>query len=116
MKESEQKQAKGKRRFSQEQYDMLKRCSKKKDMTEWNEWRKQNIGEAILLEGADFLGVNLSYVNFTDYGEIASPPQVRLRGASFMCANLEHGQFSLHPGVKRRAKYAAGKASGLGLV
>ncbi len=25
------------RRFSQEQYDMLKRCSDKKDMTEWNQ-------------------------------------------------------------------------------
>jgi hypothetical protein len=28
--------------FSQEQYDMLLRCSEKKDMTEWNEWREAN--------------------------------------------------------------------------
>ncbi len=42
-----------KRRFSQEQYDMLKRCSEKKDMTEWNEWRKKNYDKDILLEGAD---------------------------------------------------------------
>ncbi len=27
------------RRFSQEQYDMLMRCSEKRDITEWNEWR-----------------------------------------------------------------------------
>ena len=27
------------RRFSRQQYDMLKRCSDKKDMTEWNQWR-----------------------------------------------------------------------------
>lgn len=31
---------KGERRFSQEQYDMLLRCSQKKDMTEWNQWRQ----------------------------------------------------------------------------
>lgn len=28
------------RRFSPEQYEMLKRYSDKKDMTEWNQWRK----------------------------------------------------------------------------
>jgi len=39
-------------RFSQQQYDMLKRCSDKKDVTEWNEWRKKNPDEDILLEGA----------------------------------------------------------------
>jgi len=35
---------------------MLKRCSKKKDMTEWNEWRKGNPDEDILLEGANLSG------------------------------------------------------------
>jgi len=28
------------RKFSQDQYDMLKRCSDNENMTEWNEWRK----------------------------------------------------------------------------
>lgn len=42
------------RRFSQEHYDMLKRCSEKKDMTEWNEWRKANLNADVLLEGANF--------------------------------------------------------------
>jgi uncharacterized protein YjbI with pentapeptide repeats len=40
-------------RFSQEQYDMLKLCSDKRDMTEWNKWRKNNPDEDILLERAD---------------------------------------------------------------
>ncbi|MBN1998534.1 pentapeptide repeat-containing protein [candidate division KSB1 bacterium] len=39
-------------RFSQEQYDMLKRCSDKQDITEWNEWRKKNPDEKILLREA----------------------------------------------------------------
>ena len=41
------------RRFSRQQYDMLKRCSDKKDMTEWNEWRNLNPAQDVLLEGAD---------------------------------------------------------------
>ena len=42
------------RRFSQEQYDILKRCSERKDITEWNEWRKQHPDQKIALEGAKF--------------------------------------------------------------
>lgn len=30
------------RRFNQEQYDMLKRCSEKRDMKEWNKWREEH--------------------------------------------------------------------------
>lgn len=41
------------RRFSQKQYDMLNRCSYKKNMTEWNRWRKESLPpEDIELEGA----------------------------------------------------------------
>ena len=39
---------KAERRFSQEQYEMLKRCSEKKDITEWNEWRDKNRDESTL--------------------------------------------------------------------
>ncbi len=39
-----------------DQYEMLKRCSDKKDMTKWNEWRKNNCGVDILLEGKCFDG------------------------------------------------------------
>jgi hypothetical protein len=35
-----------------EAYRMLKRCSDAKDMTEWNEWRKENPQEEIYLQGA----------------------------------------------------------------
>jgi len=61
MNESESKNEKPKkgRRFSQEQYDMLKRCSDKKDMTEWNEWRKKHHDEDVLQEGADLSGACL---------------------------------------------------------
>ena len=52
------------RRFSQEQYDMLKRCSDKKDMTEWNQWRKQHPEEDICLDGADFAQCCLRGANF----------------------------------------------------
>jgi uncharacterized protein YjbI with pentapeptide repeats len=56
MHESESKNEKPKeeRRFSQEQYDMLKRCSDKKDMTEWNEWREEHPDEEIWLQGRNF--------------------------------------------------------------
>ncbi len=61
MNESESKSEKLKesRRFSQEQYDMLKRCSDKKDITEWNEWRKKHPDEDVLLEGAVLSGACL---------------------------------------------------------
>lgn len=39
--EGKKEEDKKERRFSQEQYDMLKRCSDKKDMREWNEWREE---------------------------------------------------------------------------
>jgi len=55
-----------KRRFSQEQYDMLLRCSQKKDVTEWNEWRKENPDENISLENADFKEAYLDGVNLSD--------------------------------------------------
>jgi hypothetical protein len=43
--EDEQKsgrQPEGERKFSQEQYDLLKRCSAKKDITEWNKWHHKH--------------------------------------------------------------------------
>jgi uncharacterized protein YjbI with pentapeptide repeats len=50
-------------RFSQKQYDMLMRCSKKQDVSEWNQWRKKNFNIPILLEGADFKDARLNGVN-----------------------------------------------------
>ena len=63
-KEGKKEENKQERRFDPEllkkglrcdldQYDMLKRCSDKKDITEWNEWVEENYpSEEILLEGA----------------------------------------------------------------
>ncbi len=50
--EGKKEENKKERRFSQEQYEMLKRCSEKKDITEWNEWRVNNPEKDVLLKGA----------------------------------------------------------------
>ena len=41
-------------KFSPKQYEILKACSEKKDMTEWNLWRQKNNHTQICLDGADF--------------------------------------------------------------
>jgi hypothetical protein len=64
-----------KRRLNQKQYEMLKSCSDKGDMTEWNEWRKANPTIPILLEGVDLKGANLRGAN--------------LRGAILIMTDLE---------------------------
>jgi len=57
-------------RCDPEQLAILKRCSKKKDMTEWTEWLYKNRNREIWLEGADLVGAHLE-------------------GALLMLANLE---------------------------
>jgi uncharacterized protein YjbI with pentapeptide repeats len=42
-----------------DQYERLKRCSDKKDMTEWNEWRNKYPDQDILLDGAVLSDMNL---------------------------------------------------------
>jgi len=71
MNESEPKNEKPNegRRFSREQYDMLKRCSDKKDVTEWNEWRDENYDQDIKLESAEFSEFYLKGVNLATYRE-----------------------------------------------
>jgi len=85
-------------RFSEEQYKMLLRCSKKKDMTEWNEWRKKNQKEDVLLEGVDLAerwlkGVFLGKVAFVtikpDHKTISIGGDVYLEGAHIKGADLE---------------------------
>lgn len=82
MDESESKNEKMKegRRFSQEQYDMLKRCSDKKDMTEWNEWREENEDKEILLEGANLNKRYLKRINLK---------YARMKGACLKFSHLE---------------------------
>lgn len=75
-----EKEGKTERRFSQEQYDMLLRCSAKKDMTEWNKWREANPEEDVLLEGANIAQARR-----------VSPEQEVLKTAYLREANLSGG-------------------------
>jgi uncharacterized protein YjbI with pentapeptide repeats len=68
------------RKFSQSQYDMLKRCSEAEDVAEWNDWRKANPDDRVLLEEAVLEKFHLSGVNLQD---------AFLRGANLQGANLE---------------------------
>jgi len=100
--ESKNEKPKDERRFDPEllkkglrcdrwQYKFLKECSKKgsEGIKQWNEWRKKNFVEDILLEGADLFGMNLYNVDLSDYGGIAREPTVCLKGASLLITNLE---------------------------
>jgi len=118
MNESESKNEKPNegRRFSQEQYDMLKRCSEKKDMTEWNNWRKEHPDEDILLENRNFdkwflkgvylnqgtFGVGKKTLNFTG--------QVYLKYATFRGSNLK--QAKLHIARLQSANLQGAKLQG----
>jgi len=97
MDESESKNEKPKeeRQFSKEQYEMLKVCSDKKDMTEWNDWRKEHPGEDIWLQGREFQGWWLKKANFMHgtYNGINYSGEVHLEGSIFEKAHLEEAEF-----------------------
>jgi len=101
-------------RFSQEQYDMLKRCSDKKDMTEWNEWRHENPEIKILLQGADLVGTHLSraYLKGADlYGarlDKAILSYANLESAALLAASLKGAR--LFATNLRNAKLGQGEA------
>ena len=85
----------------QEQYDMLKRCSDKKDLTEWNDWRKKHPDEDILLSGRIFKGFWLEKANFigktvwnqSDGTSINFTSEVHLEKANFEWAHLQKAIF-----------------------
>jgi hypothetical protein len=85
----------------QEQYNMLRRCSDNKDITEWNEYRKQHPDEDILLDGRNFKGWWLEKVNFmgetvlhqNDGTEINYTSKVNLRNVRFDDALLQKALF-----------------------
>ncbi|MGB2806911.1 MAG: pentapeptide repeat-containing protein [Sedimentisphaerales bacterium] len=100
---SGRQQPEGERKFSQKQYDMLKRCSAKKDMTVWNDWRKEYPDEDVCLEEAKLndywlKGVNLS--THRQYGcktpeiymEKAQLNRAHLEGANLNFAHLENAE------------------------
>ncbi len=80
---------------------MLLRCSEKKDMTEWNQWRKENPQEPVWLQNANFKGRHLQAANFmhaNQYDEAShrttSFGEVRLEGSVFEWANLRRAIFA----------------------
>lgn len=89
------------RRFNQQQYDLLRKCSDKKDITEWNEWRLRNPDKDVELEKADFRGSYLRNASFykgsvKDLGDsegIEFSGQVYLKEANFRKADLENARF-----------------------
>jgi len=103
---NEQKSGRGQpeseRKFSQQQYDLLKSCSEKEDMAEWNKWRLQNPGEDVLLEGADFSFFYLQRAHLnqgTQYDEQTGTilkiyNKVCLKRANFESAKLERANLS----------------------
>ena len=77
--------------YNKKQYDLLKKCSKNKDVKKWNTWRKENPKEKIILEGADLssfelTGVNLNSTNLED----TNLTNANLREAQLFNANLSN--------------------------
>jgi len=83
------------RKFNQEQYDMLLRCSEKKDVSEWNEWRKTNPDVEILLERADLSNAHLEHADLRfAHLEGADLSNAHLERANLWGANLERADLS----------------------
>lgn len=86
-------------RLSQEQYDMLKRCSDKKDMTEWNEWREKHAEKDVFLAGANFARFHMHGANFgrgvveINGIEIAYTGEVHMDKADFRSARVQATRF-----------------------
>ena len=95
MKQSDREENKPKQRFSEEQYQMLLRCSEKEDITEWNEWRVNNPEKDVLLEGAK-LGESYLRSALLNKGDVEwdnkkcnLTGEVYLEGAILLGARLE---------------------------
>ncbi len=67
-----------------DQYDMLKRCSDKKDMTEWNQWRKKHEKEDALLEGAYLTEAYLKGANLGTFQLIDDETKAPLLGEVYL--------------------------------
>lgn len=76
--------------FSQEQYELLKKCFEKGDMTEWNEWRRGHKTTPVLLEGAELADTSLCDVDLADADlQGAKLNHALLFNANFQGANLK---------------------------
>ncbi len=82
------------KKFDPEQYKILKRCSDKKDITEWKKYREAHPGKEILLEGADLLGAHLEGADLSGaHLEGAKLRRSHLEGAKLSKAHLEETKF-----------------------
>ncbi|MCP4747318.1 MAG: pentapeptide repeat-containing protein, partial [Desulfobacteraceae bacterium] len=88
------------KKFIKAQYEMLKRCSDKRDMTEWNQWRKKNLTVEIWLEGAELNYAGLQWANLK--GAVLNNANLvravlsnaNLEGAKLYDANLQGAKLS----------------------
>jgi hypothetical protein len=95
MGEADKKDEKRERRFSEEQYDMLRWCSARKDVTEWNLWRKEGYpNKDILLEGARLQRAHLKGAFLNTGLNSGFSGEVYLEGAKFHGAHLEDADLS----------------------
>lgn len=77
-----------------EQYKMLMRCSEKKDIAEWNEWRNKNEDVEIHLVGAKFCGTHLDGAEFWDaHLDGTDFRKAHLDGVVFWGAHLDGAKF-----------------------
>jgi pentapeptide repeat protein/ion channel len=77
-------------RRNQAQYALLQKCSAKKDITEWNDWRKAKPREVVYLEGVDLAGAHIERANLDRaHLEGASLEDAHLEGADMLNAHLE---------------------------
>ncbi len=87
--------------FEQDQYDLLRKCSEKKNLTEWNDWRRDNPTQDICLEKADLQGFYLvkAYLGSGRRSdkqtntEINYSGQVYLEQANFRDTNVTSASF-----------------------
>lgn len=71
------------------QYELLMRCSEKRDVTEWNVWRNEHSDEEIWLEGASFYKFNRTYLKGTNFFN------AHLKNADFVSCHIEDANFDL---------------------
>lgn len=70
--------------FNREQFNLLMKCSAKRNMTEWNEWRKNNPEQSVLLQNAH---LEKTYLRGADLHK-ADFRGASLRGADLSGAKL----------------------------
>jgi hypothetical protein len=88
--EPQKEQAEKKPNLNKEQYKLLLSCSEKKDVTNWNDYRKFNPDDEIWLQGANFWEFNVQGDGFVFGANLqdANLEGANLQGAVFSDANL----------------------------